>query len=136
MLERNRDRLPPNVLRRCEHIVHENERVIATVAALREGDLRALGRLFAASHVSLRDLLEVSSPELDTMVEIASAVPGVIASRMTGGGFGGCTVSLVERGTEDALRDRVMSEYPARTGLSPRVYAVDAVDGAGEIPVP
>jgi galactokinase len=136
MLERNRDRLPPNVLRRCEHVVHENERVMATVAALRDGDLRVLGRLFAASHVSLRDLFEVSSPELDAMVEIASTVPGVVASRMTGGGFGGCTVSLVERGAEDALRDRVMSEYPARTGLSPRVYAVDAVDGACEIPVP
>ena len=108
---------------------------MATVDALRTGDLEALGRLFAESHASLRDLLEVSSPELDAMVEIAVTVPGVIASRMTGGGFGGCTVSLVARGAEEALRETVMREYPARTGLAPKVYAVDAVDGAGEVPL-
>ena len=98
MLERNRDRLPEVVARRCEHVVREDERVLDTVAALRDGDLDALGRLFAASHASLRDLYEVSSAELDAMVDIAAAVPGVVASRMTGAGFGGCTVNLVERG--------------------------------------
>ena len=136
MLARNRDRLPDKVARRCEHIVQENERVMATVAALRDGDLEALGHLFAASHVSLRDLLEVSSPELDAMVEIADTVPGVVASRMTGGGFGGCTVSLVELGAEEALRERVLRDYPRLTGLAARVYAVAAVDGAGEVQVP
>jgi galactokinase len=135
MLERNRRFLPENVARRCEHIVHENERVMATVEALRSGDLEALGRLFAASHASLCDLLEVSSPELDAMVEIAVTVPGVVASRMTGGGFGGCTVSLVTHGAEEALRTKVMRDYQARTGLTPKVYAVAAVDGAGEIPL-
>ena len=133
ILARNRDRLPEVVGRRCEHIVFEDARVMATVTALRDGDLEALGRLFAASHASLRDLFEVSSVELDAMVEIAVAVPGVVASRMTGGGFGGCTVSLVERGAEEALRDRVMAEYPKRTGLTARVYAVAAVDGAGPL---
>jgi galactokinase len=133
MLERNLDRLPEKVARRCLHIVHENERVLETVTALREGDLEALGRLFAASHDSLRDLLEVSSPELDIMVEIAATVPGVVASRMTGGGFGGCTVSLVTHGAEEALRDKVMREYANRTGITPKVYAVEAVDGAGKI---
>ena len=133
MLQRNLARLPEVVARRCEHIVRENERVIATVAALREGDFEALGRLFAACHASLRDLFEVSSPELDAMVEIATAVPGVVASRMTGGGFGGCTVSLVERGGEEALRERVLRDYPKRTGLPAQVYVVAAVDGAGEI---
>ena len=122
MLARNRDRLPEVV-----------GRVMATVAALRDGDLEALRRLFAASHASLRDLFEVSSAELDTMVEIASAVPGVVASRMTGGGFGGCTVSLVERGAEEGLRDRVMKEYPKLTGLTARVFPVAAVDGAGPV---
>ena len=136
MLERNIDRLPDNVARRCEHIVHENERVLKTVAALRDGDMEALGRLFAASHDSLRNLLEVSSPELDTMVEIAAAVPGVVASRMTGGGFGGCTVSLVLHGAEEALRDEVLRIYPARTGLTPKVYSAAAVDGAGEVSLP
>jgi galactokinase len=133
MLERNRDRLPENVARRCEHIVREDDRVMATVAALTAGDLDALGRLFAASHASLRDLLEVSSPELDAMVEIAAAVPGVVASRMTGGGFGGCTVNLVARGAEEALRETVLRDYFKRTGLTAKVYAVSAVAGAGEI---
>jgi galactokinase len=133
MLERNRDRLPEIVARRCEHIVQEDGRVMATVAALRDGDREALGRLFAASHASLRDLYEVSSPELDAMVEIAVAVPGVVASRMTGAGFGGCTVNLVEQGAEEALRDAVLAQYQKRTGLEPHVYIVTAVDGAGEV---
>ncbi len=133
MLERNRDRLPEVVARRCEHVVKEDGRVMTTVDALRDGDLEALGRLFAASHASLRDLYEVSSPELDAMVEIAVAVPGVVASRMTGAGFGGCTVSLVERGAEEGLRDAVLTRYEKLTGLRPRVYIVNAVDGAGEV---
>ena len=133
MLERNRDRLPEVVARRCEHVVREDARVMATVAALRDGDREALGRLFAASHASLRDLYEVSSAELDAMVDIAVAVPGVVASRMTGAGFGGCTVSLVEHGSEEALRDAVLAQYHKRTGLEPRVYIVAAVDGAGEV---
>ena len=134
MLARNRARLPEVVARRCQHIVEEDARVASTVAAMATGDLGEVGRLFAASHASLRDLYEVSSPALDAMVEIAAAVPGVVASRMTGAGFGGCTVNLVHHGAEDALRDRVMSVYPARTGLQPRVYIVAAVDGAGPLP--
>jgi len=133
MLERNRDRLPEVVARRCEHVVREDARVMDTVSALRDGDLDALGRLFAASHASLRDLYEVSSAELDAMVDIAVAVPGVVASRMTGAGFGGCTVNLVEQGAEEALRDAVLVQYQKRTGLEPSVYVVAAVDGAGEI---
>ena len=133
MLARNRDRLPEVVARRCDHVVKEDQRVVATVDALRDGDLEALGRLFAESHASLRDLYEVSSPELDAMVEIAVAVPGVVASRMTGAGFGGCTVSLVERGAEEGLREAVLAQYKKRTGLQPRVYIVNAVDGAGEV---
>jgi galactokinase len=133
MLRRNADRLPEVVARRCEHVVQEDGRVLATVAALRDGDLEALGRLFAASHASLRDLFEVSSAELDAMVEIAVSVPGVVASRMTGAGFGGCTVSLVEHGAEEALRDAVLTRYRRRTGLEPSVYVVDTVDGAGPL---
>jgi galactokinase len=135
MLERNRDRLPEVVARRCEHVVRENARVLASVAALSAGDLEALRHLFAASHASLRDLFQVSSRELDVLVEIAAAVPGVVASRMTGAGFGGCTVSLVRKGAEDALAERVLREYPARTRLTPMVYVAAAVDGAGEIDV-
>jgi galactokinase len=92
-----------------------------------------MGRLFAASHASLRDRYEVSSPELDAMVAIAVAVPGVIAARMTGAGFGGCTVNLVRPDAIDALRTAVASRYPAQTGLTPLVLPVGAVDGAGRI---
>ena len=128
-----RDRLDPVAFRRAEHVVTENARVEATVDALAAGDLAAVGRLFAESHASLRDRFEVSSPELDAMVEIASSVPGVIAARMTGAGFGGCTVNLVRPDAVDALRDAVMTEYPSRTGLTPRVLPVTAVDGAGRL---
>jgi galactokinase len=131
MLDRSWARLPEVVARRCEHVIRENDRVMATVKAMREGDLDSLGRLFAASHASLRDLYEVSSPELDAMVKIARSVPGVVGSRMTGAGFGGCTVNLVRRGSEDAVREAVMAQYPAMTGLSPRVFVATAVDGAG-----
>jgi galactokinase len=136
MLASIRSRLDEETFRRCEHVVREDERVLLTVAALEAGDLATVGRCLVESHRSLRDLYEVSSPELDAMVEIALATPGVLGSRMTGAGFGGSTVTLVERGAEGRLRDAVLSEYPARTGLTPRVFAVRAVAGAGVAPVP
>ena len=95
MLASGRHRMDPIVARRAQHIVAENGRVLETVAAMEAGDFAALGRLFAAGHESLRDLFEISAPALDALVEIASAVPGVVGARMTGGGFGGCTVNLV-----------------------------------------
>ena len=127
------DRLDPVTRRRAEHVVSENARVLATVEALAADDLATVGRLFAESHASLRDLFEVSSPELDAMVGIATGVPGVIAARMTGAGFGGCTVNLVRPEAVDALRAAVDERYQAMTGLLPRVFAVDAVEGAGRI---
>jgi len=127
------DRIDPLARRRAEHVVSENARVLATVDALAAGDLAAVGRLFAESHASLRDRFEVSSPELDAMVGIATGVPGVIAARMTGAGFGGCTVNLVRHDAIDALRAAVDARYPAMTGLVPRVFAVHAVDGAGRL---
>jgi galactokinase len=133
MLEACADLLDEETLRRCRHVVEENERVVATVEALEAGDLTAVGRLFAESHRSLRDLYEVSSPELDALVEIASGVAGVVGARMTGAGFGGCTVNLVEAGAVDALRAAVASEYPARAGREAGFHVVDAVDGAGVV---
>jgi galactokinase len=133
-LRRHRALLPDAAARRAEHVVTENERVLATVVALEAGDLDQLGRLFAESHASLRDLYEVSNPALDTMVEVAGAVPGVVASRMTGPGFGGCTVNLVLADAVPALRAAVSREYERRTGLRGRVYSVAAVDGAGPLP--
>ena len=123
--------LSEKIFRRAEHVVRENERVLETVDALEGGDLEAVGRLFAQSHASLRDLFEVSSPELDALVEIATTVPGVVAARMTGAGFGGCTVNLVARDAVDRLIEAMDREYPVRTGRRARVLAVEPADGAG-----
>ena len=132
-LERVTDLLDAETVRRCEHVIRENERVLAAEAALQAENLVALGRLFAESHASLRDLYEVSSPELDAMVEIASSVAGVVAARMTGAGFGGCTVNLVERDAVASLVDAVAREYPRRTGIEGAVYAVDPAPGASAV---
>jgi galactokinase len=125
--------LSPISARRARHVVTENARVEAAVEALTAGDHAALGTLFAASHASLRDDFEVSSPELDAMVEVACSVPGVVAARMTGAGFGGCTVNLVRPDAIDALHETVERDYPARTGLVPRVLPVRATAGAGRL---
>ena len=131
MLGRWGGRLDPIVHRRAEHVVEENARVLATVEALEAGDLAEVGRLFAASHASLASLYDVSSPELDALVGIASAVDGVVGARLTGAGFGGSTINLVRRGREGALRAAIEAEYTRRTGLAPRVFEVRAAAGAG-----
>jgi galactokinase len=117
--------------RRARHIVSENERVLASVAALDAGELDAVTDAFAASHASLRDDFAVSSAELDALVDIAIATPGVVAARMTGAGFGGCTINLVRPDAVEGLKAAIEAEYPRRTGLRPTVYPVRAVDGAG-----
>jgi galactokinase len=119
--------------RRATHVVEENARVLETETALAAGDLAEVGALFAASHASLRDLYEVSSPELDALVDIATSVDGVVAARLTGAGFGGSTINLVRRDSVAALRSAIERDYPGRTGLQPTVLHVDAVDGAGYI---
>jgi galactokinase len=133
LLDRYEGDLEPIVAHRARHVVEENDRVLAAEVALREGDLDAVGRLFAASHASLRDLYQVSCPELDTMVEIAAATPGVVGARMTGAGFGGCTVSLVHPEAVETLTARIEGEYAERTGRTPRVWPVRAVAGAGVV---
>jgi galactokinase len=124
------DELPPLVARRARHVVEENRRVLDAVVALERGDLETFGQLMDASHASLRDLYEVSSPELDALVEIARAVPGCYGSRLTGAGFGGCTVSLVAQEAVGAVREAIEEEYPRRTGREPRVYVTQAAEGA------
>ena len=131
LLSEERGRLDPIVARRAEHVVAENDRVAGCIAALEAGDLPTVGELFAASHASLRDLFEVSSPELDALVEIAGGVDGVLAARMTGGGFGGCTVNLVRPDAVEALAAAVETDYANRTGLTPMVLRVRAAEGAG-----
>ena len=130
LLEAGRDRLSDSEYRRARHVVSEDQRVLETVAALSAGDLDAVGEAFAASHRSLRDDFEVSSPPLDALVGIATAVDGMIGSRLTGAGFGGCTINLVHDGAAPALRAAVQRDYPSATGLTPHVYEVRAADGA------
>ena len=129
-LEAGRDRLDEVAYRRARHVVTENDRVLATIAALDVGDLRAVGEAFSASHASMRDDFEMSTPAIDALVDIARAVPGVIGARLTGGGFGGCTVNLVRDEAVGDLRSAILAGYPPRTGLTPRVFEVRADDGA------
>jgi galactokinase len=133
LLAAAKDRLDPVAYARAEHVVTEDARVLATIAALEAGDLEAVGAAFAASHASLRDRFEVSSAALDALVDIATTVPGVIGARLTGAGFGGCTVNLVHEDAVDALREAILAEYPERTGHAPRVFPVQAGDGARRI---
>ncbi|MGZ3588067.1 MAG: galactokinase [Candidatus Limnocylindrales bacterium] len=133
LLERERDRLDAVAYRRARHVVLENERVRQTVRALERGDIAAVGALWAASHASLRDDFEVSSPALDALVEIAWATPGVAAARMTGAGFGGCTVNLIERGATETLREAVAKAYRVRVGVEATVIPVEPAAGAGQL---
>ena len=125
--------LPEPVRRRCRHVVTENERTLSAAGALRRGALEELGRLMSLSHRSLRDDYEVSCRELDVLVEIADASEGVLGARMTGGGFGGCTVNLVLREAVEAFRAAVAERYAAATGIEPAVYVTEACDGAREL---
>ena len=115
----------------ARHVVSENERVLETVRALAEGDLDALGPLFAASHASLRDDYRVSTPELDALV-LALVDAGALGARLTGAGFGGCAVALVERGVGRRVGDRAARRYRRETGLEPTVFLCRAVGGAAQ----
>ncbi|MDX2034009.1 MAG: galactokinase [Blastocatellia bacterium] len=113
------DLLPDAIRRRAGHVITENCRTLASVEALARGDLASFGRLMFASHASLRDDYEVSCSELDLLVEIASRISGVHGARMTGGGFGGCTVNLVDLAQVDSFVASLRREYQARTGIDP-----------------
>ncbi|MBM3187616.1 MAG: galactokinase, partial [Chloroflexi bacterium] len=121
--------LPEVTRKRCRHVVTENQRVLDAVAALRAGDTGRFGQLMDASHVSLRDDYQVSCKELDAMVEAAQAQEGALGARMTGAGFGGCTVNLVATDATSAFQQRVSEEYARATGVVPRVYVCAAADG-------
>jgi galactokinase len=132
-LQQLRAKLPDVLYRRSRHIVTENLRVQQTVQALAAGDFPALKPILLASHESLRDDYEVSCRELDIMVELALAHPGVHGARMTGGGFGGCTVNLVAREAVQSFHSYIESKYAEATGLAPDVYITSASDGASQV---
>ncbi|BBI35292.1 galactokinase [Cohnella abietis] len=121
------------VRRRARHVIEEINRVERSMEVLNNNDLAAFGQLMNASHDSLRDLYEVTGVELDTMVDAARLVPGVLGSRMTGAGFGGCTVSLVHQDSVDQFLADVGSSYEAATGLKPDFYVCNIGDGVREI---
>jgi galactokinase len=135
-LEEFRERemaMMPIPRKRARHILTENERVLSSVDALRQGDLDRFAAMIDASHESLRDDFEVSSAELDIMVELAREDPRVRASRMTGGGFGGCAIALMRDGDVSGFADDIAAAYRERTGLQPEIYEGSIGGGASEV---
>jgi len=131
-LDAHRTSLPERIYRRCRHVITENARTVQFADALRRGDLFTAGRLMAESHESLRVDYEVSCPELDAMVQAAASSEGIIGARMTGGGFGGCTVNLVRADSVNKFAEQVAAEYFRATSIEPCVYVTTAATGAGE----
>jgi galactokinase len=125
--------LPEKVCMRARHVITENERVLRSVEALKSGNVKLFGQLMNESHDSLRDDYQVSCNELDIMVDAARTVPGVLGSRMTGAGFGGCTVSLVEEEAVPAFEKIVGEIYRKKANLEPIFYVSRASEGAGRI---
>ena len=129
-LEAGKTILPELSYRRAAHIVGENERVLRGIALLRSGDVQAFGALMFASHESSRHHFENSTPELDALVEIAHRLPGVLGSRLTGGGFGGATVTLLERDKAQAVKEALVAKYREQTGFTATAHLCEIADGA------
>lgn len=125
--------LPDDIRARARHVISENERVVRGVDALESGNLTVFGKLMNQSHMSLREDFNVSTPQLNLLASLAQKTPGVLGARMTGAGFGGCTVNLVEVKALAAFRDTVLPAYKERAGLDAKLWVCDAVDGASII---
>jgi galactokinase len=132
--EHYKDALPELLRRRAGYVIAENRRVLETVACLERHDPVGVGELLWQTHAGLRDDYEVSCFELDTLVELARSVPGVLGARMMGGGFGGCTINLVRVEAVDTLKQVVAEQYPARTGLQASIDVCQAAGGPGSSP--
>ena len=130
LLDQHEKDVPVTIWKRCAHVVRENQRTLDAAHALTEGNLVRVGKLMRESHNSLRDLYEVSCRELDDMVDAAEGLPGFIGGRMTGGGFGGCTVNLVREENAEDFAKRIAERYHEATGIPPQVYLCCAEDGA------
>ncbi|HEX3352197.1 MAG TPA: galactokinase [Terriglobales bacterium] len=129
-LQRHAAQIPEVIYKRCLHVVSENDRVLAGAQYMTDGDVSRFGGLMRESHRSLRDLFEVSCRELDVMAEIAESLPGYCGGRMTGGGFGGCTVNLVKTGDAQKFAEQISERYNAALGIKPDVYVCSAANGA------
>ena len=134
-LEAKRRKLPELIYRRCRHIVTENARVLEAERALGSGDLVACGRAMNASHLSMRDDFEITCPEVDMLAGLAQTVKGVYGSRMTGGGFGGCTISLIEASAVDKASQMLTDGYRIGMGRDVDIFVCAPSDGARLIPV-
>lgn len=133
LLEEHMDDLPLTIAKRCSHVVRENQRTLDAARALTDGDMAKVGKLMRESHDSLRDLYQVSCRELDVMVDSAEGLPGFIGGRMTGGGFGGCTVNLVREKHAPEFAKLIADRYKIATGIEPQIYLCTAEDGAREL---
>ena len=132
--EAHKDAIKDEVARkRGKHAVYENQRTIKAVKALKENDIETFGKLMNASHVSLRDDYETSCPEVDVLVDEAWKIPGVIGSRITGGGFGGCTVSIVKDEAIDQFKANLTKAYEEKVGKTPEFYVVSIGDGPSRL---
>lgn len=131
--DKYKEHLPKVIAKRCEHVINENHRVIESIEGLKNNDISKLGGLMWKSHDSLRELYEVSSRELDLMVDIARKTEGVLGSRLLGGGFGGCTISLVKNESINKFKENILAEYPKKTGIKPEIYICSAEEGAHRI---
>jgi len=128
--------LSATVYRRCRHVIMENQRVLAAAKALQSGEADRFGQLMYQSHASLRDDYQVSCRELDLLVELASSRPGVYGARMTGGGFGGCTINLLRAEASDSFKEHIVREYHDATGIIPEIYVCQPGQGAQAWPDP
>jgi galactokinase len=136
LLHETRDQLDPVTYRRARHVISENERTTAAAEAMQQRNWSGVGRLMGESHASLRDDFEVSCAELDTLVELAEAHAtsgDLLGARMTGGGFGGCTVSLVKTDAATHLGQQIATDYEQRTGQSPSVFVTRPAAGARSV---
>lgn len=132
-LEQHKTDLPETIFRRCRHVIAENARTLCAATALRSGEIGKFGELMYDSHRSLRDDYEVSCAELDVMVELASSFKGTYGARMTGGGFGGCTLNLVEKARVEDFKSDISRSYEKKTGIRPEIYVSSAADGASAV---
>jgi galactokinase len=131
-LDSHQSLLPEIVYRRCRHVIGENARTVKAAEALEKGDLAAMGKLMSASHQSLRDDYQVSCREIDLLAQCAEEQPGVLGARMTGGGFGGCTVNLVKKSEFESFSENVARIYQSEMKIAPEILAVQPSAGARE----